>query len=199
MRSWLFVLTTCFLPLRCFCLEKLPSNYHIQFGDPNAKIEVIQYFSFMCPHCLDLFQKEFQEIKTGYIDTGKISWVFHPVPMDLLTVQGMDCLEKLTGKEKRVFLITILEVLSLEDTLLSASYMQKAMEIFQKPLPDLKEKDYLSKTRAFQDAFCFLKQKERIEAVPIVEINGQLFLKEIPNREFINKHIQVLLKRDKND
>lgn len=81
----------------------------------------------------------------------------------------------------------------LDDANLSLIYMQKAMEIFDKSLPDLKEKEYLSKTRAFQDAFQFLKQKEKIDAVPTVEINGELFLREIPSQEFIEKHIHTLL------
>jgi hypothetical protein len=193
MKYFLINLLIFFLPTQGFCLEKLSSDYLIKFGDSKSKVEVVQYFSFMCPHCLGLFRKDFQEIKCEYIECGKICWVFHPVPMDLLTVQAMDCLEKLSEREKRIFLTALLEVMPLDDSNLSLSYMQKAMEIFNKPVPDLKEREYLSKTRAFQDAFQFLKQKEKIDTVPVVEINGELFLRELPNQEFIKKHICKLI------
>lgn len=191
MKSFLLMLILSFFPLQAFSLEKLKSDYHIVFGEPESKVQIVQYFSLMCPHCLELFKKDFQEIKRQYIESGKISWIFHPVPMDLLTVQAMVCLEKLSEKEKRIFLSAILEVMSMNDSNLTLSYMQKAMEIFNKPLPELKEKEYLAKTFAFQDAFHFLKQKEKIEAVPSFEINGKLFLTDSPTKEFIEKCIQI--------
>ena len=193
MKHFLNTLLIFFFHTQGFCLEKLSSDYFITFGGPESKVQIVQYFSFMCPHCLGLFRKDFQEIKREYINNEKVCWVFHPVPMDLLTVQAMDCLEKLSEKEKRIFLTAILEVMPLDDSTFSLSYMQKAMEIFNKPLPDLKEKEYLSKTRAFQDAFQFLKQKEKIDAVPAIEINGKLFLREIPSQEFIEKQVKNLI------
>jgi hypothetical protein len=193
MRYFLIALIISFLPYHAFSLEKLHSDYLVTFGNRESKVQIVQYFSFMCPHCLQLFKKDFQEIKNKYIENGQVTWIFHPVPMDLLSVQAMDCLEKLSEKEKRIFLRVILEMISFEDIALGVSYMQKAMEIFNQSLPDLQKKEYLSNTRAFQDAFHFLKQKEKIEAVPIVEINGKLFLKDIPNQEFIEQQIQRLL------
>lgn len=103
MKYFLINLLIFFLPTHGFCLEKLDSSYLIKFGDPEAKVQIVQYFSFMCPHCLELFKKDFQEIRREYIDSGKLYWVFHPVPMDFLTVQAMDCLEKLSEKEKGSF------------------------------------------------------------------------------------------------
>jgi hypothetical protein len=193
--SLLFLL--CF-PFQSFSLEKLNPDYLIMFGNPESKVQIVQYFSFMCPHCLELFREDFRKIQQEWLDNGKVSWIFHPVPMDLLTVQAMDCLEKLTEREKRIFLTVILDTIPANNVPLSVIYMQKAMEIFNKPLPDLKEKEYLSKTRAFQDAFLFIKQKEKIEVVPVVEINEHLFLNEVPSREFIKKHLEDLLSSSKN-
>ena len=84
----------------------------------------------------------------------------------------------------------LFEMMPLDDAALSVNYMQKAMEIFEKPSLDLSDKEYLSKTVAFQDAFLFLKQKERIDAVPAVEINGELFPKDLPSSEFIKKQME---------
>lgn len=88
------------LGYKLMAFEKLPDPYLVQYGNPQAPLNIVQYFSFTCPHCIALFRKQFQHIKEDYIETEKISWVFHPVPMDLLTLQGMDCLSKLSEREK---------------------------------------------------------------------------------------------------
>jgi len=172
------------------CLEKLHSDYLVTFGNSEAPTKIVEYFSFTCPHCLMLYKRDFAKIKEKYLDSEKVLWVFHPVPMDLLTVQAMDCLKKLSEREKRLFLEAILDVIPEDDSPTSVLFMQKAMELFQKPLPDLQEKDYLSKTQAFQDAFLFIKQEDKIAAVPTIEINGKLLLKEIPEMAFIDKKMQ---------
>lgn len=193
MKYLLCFLSLLYAPVQGFCVEKLRSDYLVTFGHPEASIQVVQYFSFTCPHCLSLFRKDFQALKATYLDTKKIAWIFHPVPMDLLTVQAMACLEKLSEKEKRIFLEALLEMIPLDDAALSVCYMQKAMELFDKPLPELQEKTYLSHTQAFKEAFLFLKQKEKIEVVPIVEINGLLFPNEVPDQAFIEQKLKPLL------
>lgn len=168
-------------------LNKLPEKYIISYGNPDAKIKVVEYFSFICPHCVDLFRKDFKNIKKEYIDCQKIYWEFHPVPQDLTTVQAMVCLGDLSSKEKKIFLEAILEEIEIDEPDVSSAMMQKAMEVFEKPLGDLKEKSYLSSTNAYQDAFNFLKQDDQINAIPALEINGDFFPHDIPEEDFIRK------------
>jgi hypothetical protein len=187
--SWLIM---SFVPFAVFALEKLDAKYQIAYGDPQAKIKITQYFSFQCPHCVGLFKQDFKEIKAKYLDTKKVYWIFHPIPMDMPTVQGMVCLEKLLDKEKRIFLEVLLDELVIENPQVTACLMEKAMEVFEKPISQLKDKEYLSETNAFLDAYHFLKQKEKIEVVPTIEINGQLYLQEIPDKEFIDSKLENL-------
>jgi hypothetical protein len=72
--------------------------------------------------------------------------------------------------------------------------MQAVMEVLGRPLPDLAEMEFLEKTDAFQDAFLFLKQKDVIKAIPMVEINGKL-REEYPTREFLEREISFLRKK----
>jgi len=48
-------------------------------GDPDAAVEVIEYASFTCPHCATFHGNQYQQIKTDYIDTGKIRFVYREV------------------------------------------------------------------------------------------------------------------------
>ena len=165
-------------------VEKLPEAYRICYGNPEAKIQITEYFSFLCPSCRILFCQEFQEIKETYLQNGEIYWEFHPVPLDMATLQAMVCLEKLSEQEKRVFLEVILEETD------SVPFMKKAMEVFGSPIPELDNKEYLIQTDAFQKAFAFIQQEDLISAVPAVSINGVLYPEEVPNISFIRKTIE---------
>lgn len=192
MKNFLLLLFS-LLAMQGNCFEKLPSDYLITFGNPEAPVKIVQYFSFNCPHCLSIYREDFKKIKSKYIDTNQATWTYHPAPMDFLTVQAMDCLEKLSDREKRIFLESILDVMPTDDAKLTVCYMQKAMELFEKPVKQLSEKDYLSNTRAFQDAFLFIKQTDKINAVPTLEINEKLFLNDVPDISFIDKQMDSFL------
>lgn len=45
-------------------------------GDNNAKVTMVEFADFQCPFCGQWQQTVFQEIKSKYIDTGKIRFVF---------------------------------------------------------------------------------------------------------------------------
>ena len=181
-----FILTFLF---SCFSqgwsLEKLPETYLVSYGDPNAPTKITHYFSFTCPHCVALYREEFSDLRTHYVDTGRIFLTFHPVPMDLLTVRAMHCMEKLAPKEKKVFLEAVLEELVINNTEFSSQLMIKAMELFDKPTPLLMEKEYLQETEAFKQAFEFLKQKEKVIAIPTIEVNGKVYPNEVPDKDFL--------------
>lgn len=51
-------------------------------GNPDAKVEVIEYASFTCPHCAAFAQNQFVSLKANYIDTGLIKFVYRDVYFD---------------------------------------------------------------------------------------------------------------------
>ncbi len=51
-------------------------------GNPNAKVIVIEYASLTCPHCAEFHKIGFPQLKTNYIDTGKIKFVYRDFPLD---------------------------------------------------------------------------------------------------------------------
>ncbi|SPJ31865.1 unnamed protein product [Candidatus Protochlamydia amoebophila UWE25] len=106
----------------------------------------------------------------------------------------MDCLSKLTPKQKRTLLEALFDSLQVQDGPEVALFLlQEAMKLFDQPMPNLDEQAYIVQTEAFQAAFQFLKQEDRIQAVPSVEINAELYRQEIPNQAFIEKQMQARL------
>lgn len=51
-------------------------------GSDDAKVTVVEYASMTCGHCMAFHTKVFPEIKSKYIDTGKIRFVFREFPLD---------------------------------------------------------------------------------------------------------------------
>lgn len=51
-------------------------------GNPDAPVTVIEYASFTCPHCARFHDGPFKQLKTDYIDTGKINFVYREVYFD---------------------------------------------------------------------------------------------------------------------
>ena len=53
-------------------------------GKPTAPVTVVEYASMTCPHCGRSFRETFSTLKTKYIDTGKVYFVFREFPLDQL-------------------------------------------------------------------------------------------------------------------
>jgi protein-disulfide isomerase len=51
-------------------------------GDPNAPVKIVEYMSMTCPHCATFHNTTFEEIKTKYIDTGKVYFIVREFPFD---------------------------------------------------------------------------------------------------------------------
>ena len=51
-------------------------------GSPNAPVTLIEYASSTCPHCAEFHETVWDQLKTNYIDTGRVRFVFREFPTD---------------------------------------------------------------------------------------------------------------------
>jgi len=51
-------------------------------GPEDAKVTIIEYASFTCPHCANFHNGPLKDLKSDYIDTGKIHFVYRDVYFD---------------------------------------------------------------------------------------------------------------------
>ncbi len=51
-------------------------------GNPDAKVTLVEYASYTCPHCRDFHTNVFKDFKKNYIDTGKVKFVYREVYFD---------------------------------------------------------------------------------------------------------------------
>ncbi len=191
----LTILFLFFLSTQLHAFEKLSETYQIAFGKPEAPIHIVEYFSLNCPKCLTFVKNDFLQFKQKYIDTDQVYWIFHPDPTDLLTLQLMVCLEKLTENEKVLFFTTTVGFMEKKkDVKVGAFVMQTAMEFLKKPLPLLEQWEFLEETQAFEHAYRFVKQPDVFTVIPTVEINGTLY-DAFPSLKFLERKTQSLLKQ----
>lgn len=57
-------------------------------GSPDAKVTIVEYASLTCPHCASFHEKTFKKIKTNYIDTGKVKFIYRNFHLDQLALAG---------------------------------------------------------------------------------------------------------------
>jgi len=53
-------------------------------GDADAPVTLVEYASFTCPHCANFHDSQFKKLKTDYIDTGKVHFIYRDVYFDRL-------------------------------------------------------------------------------------------------------------------
>ena len=49
-------------------------------GNANAPVTLVEYASATCPHCAAFHEESWEQLKTNYIDTGRIRFVFREFP-----------------------------------------------------------------------------------------------------------------------
>jgi protein-disulfide isomerase len=51
-------------------------------GDADAKVEIIEYASYTCPHCASFHAGPYKDLKKDYIETGKVKFIYREVYFD---------------------------------------------------------------------------------------------------------------------
>lgn len=57
-------------------------------GDPNAPVVVKEFASLSCPHCAAFHKSNYEKLKTDYIDTGKVYFIYNDFPLNAPALDG---------------------------------------------------------------------------------------------------------------
>ena len=58
------------------------------FGDADAPIVMIEYYSLNCPYCAAFHRLVFPPLKAAYIETGKVRFVFRDFPLNWTALEA---------------------------------------------------------------------------------------------------------------
>ncbi|HSC19799.1 MAG TPA: thioredoxin domain-containing protein [Rhizomicrobium sp.] len=57
------------------------TRFDRSLGNPKAPIQIVEYAAPVCPHCAHFNETLFPQLKSNYIDTGKVFYVFRVFPL----------------------------------------------------------------------------------------------------------------------
>jgi len=79
-------------------LHAAPALGDRTLGPDDAKVVVVEYASATCPHCAAFHTGVFKELKSEFIDTGKIRYVYRDFPLDRLAL-GAAMVARCAGRD----------------------------------------------------------------------------------------------------
>jgi protein-disulfide isomerase len=84
--------------------EALPD---IALGAREAPVTIVEYASMTCAHCAGFYATTFPELKSKYIDPGKVRFILREFPLDPLAAAGF-MLARCAGDDKRNAIVDLL-------------------------------------------------------------------------------------------
>lgn len=166
-------------------------------GPANATVTITEYASMTCPHCAAFTEKVFPKIKSEYIDSGKIRFVFREFPLDAKAAAG-SMLARCIAKDDAGKYFAVVDMLFrqqeawvMKDTVATLTRIGKQAGLSQQQVEDcLKDQALLDKISADQK---YANEVLKVNSTPTFFINGEAVKGEQSFEEF-DKRIKSLLK-----
>jgi len=166
-------------------------------GPANASVTITEYASMTCPHCAAFNENVFPKIKSEYIDTGKVRYVFREFPLDIKAAAG-SMLARCIAKEDAGKYFAVIDMLFKQqndwvtkNTTETLTRIGKQAGLTQTQVEDcLKDQALLDKIAADQK---FAAEVLKVQSTPTFFINGEMIKGEQSFEEFA-KRINSLLK-----
>jgi protein-disulfide isomerase len=166
-------------------------------GPANAPVTVTEYASMTCPHCAAFNENVFPKIKSEYIDSGKVRYVFREFPLDIKAAAG-SMLARCIAKDDSGKYFAVIDMLFKQqndwvtkNTTETLSRIGKQAGLSQQAVEDcLKDQALLDKIAADQK---FANEVLKVNSTPTFFINGEMIRGETSFEEF-DKRIKSLLK-----
>jgi protein-disulfide isomerase len=166
-------------------------------GPANAPVTITEFASMTCPHCAAFNETVFPKIKSEYIDTGKIRYVFREFPLDIKAAAG-SMLARCIAKDDAGKYFAVIDMLFkqqndwvLKNTTETLIRIGKQAGLSQQAVEDcLKDQALLDKIAADQK---YASEVLKVDSTPTFFINGEKIKGETSFAEF-DKRIKSLLK-----
>lgn len=166
-------------------------------GPANATVTITEFASMTCPHCAAFTEKVFPKIKSEYIDTNKIRFVFREFPLDIKAAAG-SMLARCIAKDDSGKYFAVIDMLFrqqnewvLKNTTETLMRIGKQAGLSQQQVENcLKDQALLDKLAADQK---YANEVLEVNSTPTFFINGEMIKGDQTFEEF-DKRIKSLLK-----
>jgi protein-disulfide isomerase len=166
-------------------------------GPANATVTITEYASMTCPHCAAFNETVFPKIKSEYIDTGKVRYVFREFPLDIKAAAG-SMLSRCIARDDGAKYFAVTDMLFkqqndwvIKNTTETLTRIGKQAGLSQQAVEDcLKDQALLDKIAADQK---YAAEVLKVDSTPTFFLNGEKIKGETSFEEF-DKRIKSLLK-----
>ncbi|WP_375310554.1 DsbA family protein [Bradyrhizobium sp. A5] len=166
-------------------------------GPKDAAVTITEYASMTCPHCAAFNEQVFPKIKSEYIDTGKVRYIFREFPLDIKAAAG-SMLSRCIAKDDAPKYFAVTDMLFrqqndwvLKNTTETLTRIGKQAGLTQSQVEAcLKDQALLDKIAADQK---YASDVLKVDSTPTFFINGEKIKGETSFEEFAKK-INPLLK-----
>jgi len=166
-------------------------------GSKDAPVTVIEYASMTCPHCATFTREVFPKLKSEYIDTGKVRFIFREFPLDQVALAA-SALARCVAKDDVQKFFTLIDVLFKQqnelasDALGTINRVGKQAGFSEQMIKDCVQGDPTVQ-KGILDTREYAYTKLKVNSTPSFFINGTL-VKGETSFEGFEKLIKPLLK-----
>jgi protein-disulfide isomerase len=166
-------------------------------GPKDASVTVIEYASMTCPHCAAFAKEVFSRIKSDYIDTGKLRYIFREFPLDEVAL-GASALARCVAKDDAEKYFTTVDTLFRQQNDLASDALGTINRVgkqagFSEQMVKACVEDDPAIQKAIMDGRTYAYDTLKVSGTPFFFVNGKPLMAP-PSFEEFQKLVNPLLK-----
>jgi len=178
-------------------INKASALGDMALGSKDAPVTIIEYASMTCPHCASFTKDVFPQIKTNYIDTGKVRFIFREFPLDQVALAA-SALARCVAKDDAAKYFAVIDMLFKQQNDLASDALGTINRVGkQAGFSEQMIKDCVQGDPAIQKGILDVREhaysKLKVNSTPFFFVNGTP-LKGETSFESFEKLIKPLLK-----
>jgi protein-disulfide isomerase len=178
-------------------VAKAVSLPDMALGLPNAPVMIIEFASMTCPHCAHFNETVFPRIKSEYIDTGKVRYMFREFPLDDIALAASAMARCVAGDDAAKYFALVDTLFKTQNDLVSAplatiNLVGKQAGSSEQAIKTCVEDDPSIRKKIVDD-LKYAHEVLKVGSTPTFFVNGEM-LKGAASFDEFDKRIKPLLK-----
>ena len=169
----------------------------IALGPTDAPVTIIEYASMTCPHCARFNSDVFPKLKSEYIDTGKVRYVFREFPLDEIALAA-SAMARCVAKDDAPKYFALVDLLFksqkdlVEAPVATINRIGKTAGSSEQAIKACVDGDPTTKQK-INAGLQYANEKLKVGGTPTFFINGEMF-KGAPEFDAFDQKIKSLTK-----
>ena len=165
-------------------------------GPADARVTIVEYAAPTCPHCARFNKDVFPKIKSEYVDSGKVRYVFRDFP---LNIKDLACtmLARNIAKDDAAKYFAVVDIMFRQQDQLVEKTGDTLKLIGRQAGLSVQAVEDCLKDQAMQDKIAAVQKYAedvlKVDGTPTFFVNGQVIVGEASFEEF-DRRIKSLLK-----